>query len=114
MHENSNVCTVYLADNNRFLWVSCQMDQLSLLHTTGGVHDALNSLPRGLHGTYHRILDGILPEHEVLATRALRWLAYAVVPLSLVELVEAIAIDENNSSLDGLQKLFVPEDIFHI
>lgn len=114
MHENSNVCTLHLADNDRFLWVSCQMDQLSLLNTTGGVHDALNSLPRGLYGTYHRILNAILPEHEVLATRALRWLAYAVVPLSLVELVEAIAVDENSSSLDGLQKLIVPEDVFHI
>ena len=114
MHKNPNVCTLHLADYDRFLWVSCQMDQLSLLKTTGGVHDALNSLPRELYGTYHRILDGILPEYEVLATRALRWLAYAEVPVSLVELVEAIAIDENNSSLDGLQKLFVPEDIFHI
>lgn len=114
MDENSSVCTLHLADNDRFLWVSCQMDQLSLLNTTAGVHDALTSLPRGLYGTYNRILDGILPENEVLATRALRWLAHAMVPLSLVELVEAIAVDENSLSLDGLQKLFLPEDIFHI
>ena len=90
------------------------MDQLSLINTTTGVHNALTSLPRGLSETYNRILDGILPENEVLATRALRWLAYAMVPLSLVELVEAIAVDEDSTSLDGLQKLFVPEDIFHI
>ena len=90
------------------------MDQLSRLNTTAGVHNALTSLPRGLYGTYNRILDGILPENIVLATRALRWLAHAMVPLSLVELVEAIAVDENSPSLDGLQKLFVPGDIFHI
>ena len=114
MDNNFNVCIVYLADNDRFLWVSCQMDQLSRLNTTAGVHDALTSLPRGLYGTYNRILDGILPENVVFATRALRWLAHAMVPLSLVELVEAIAVEENSSSLDSLQKLFVPEDIFHI
>ncbi len=37
-----------------------------------------------------------------------------MVPLSLVELLEAIAVEENSSSLDSLQKLFVPEDMFHI
>ena len=37
-----------------------------------------------------------------------------MVPLSLDELVEAIAVDESSPSLDGLQKLFVPEDIYHI
>lgn len=114
MDRNFNVCTLHLADSDRFLWVSCQMDQLSRLNTTASVHNALTSLPRGLYGTYNRILDGILPENEVLATRALRWLAHAMVPLSLVELVEAIAVDEDSPALDGLQTLFVPEDIFHI
>ena len=114
MDKTSNMCTLRLADNDRFLWVSCQIDQLSRLKTPAGVHDALNSLPRGLYGTYNRILDEISPENEILATRALRWLAHAMVPLSLVELVEAIAVDENSLSLDGLQKLFVLEDVFHI
>ena len=99
---------------DRFLWVSCQMDQLSLINTTAGVRHALTTLPRGLSGTYNQILDSILPENEILATRALRWLAHAIVPLSLIEIVEAIAIDEDSQSLDGLQKLFVPKDIFHI
>ena len=114
MNRNHNACALHLAHHDRFLWVSYQMDQLSLINTTAGVHNALTSLPRGLSETYNRILDGILPENEVLATRALRWLAYAMVPLSLVELVEAIAVDEDSPSLDGLQKLFVPEDIFDI
>ena len=112
--RNRNACALHLANHDRFLWVSYQMDQLSLINTTAGVHNALTSLPRGLSETYNRILDGILPENEVLATRALRWLAYAIVPLSLAELVEAIAVDEDSSSLDGLQKLFVPEYIFDI
>lgn len=98
-----NECTLYLTENDRFLWVSCQMDQLSRLSTTNGVHAALNTLPLGLYGTYKRILDDISPENEILARRVLQWLAHAVAPLSLGELVEAIAIDENSSSLDSLQ-----------
>lgn len=114
MNKISNVCANQFAYYDRFLWVSYQMDQLSLINTTAGVRQALTSLPRGLSGTYNQILDRILPENEILATRALRWLAHAMVPLSLIELVEAIAVDESTTSLDGLQKLFVPEDIFHI
>ena len=114
MHKISNLCAYQFAYYDRFLWVSYQMDQLSLINTTAGVHHALTSLPRGLSGTYNQILDRILPENEFLATRTLRWLAHAMVPLGLIELVEAIAVDESTPSLAGLQKLFVPEDIFHI
>ena len=35
-------------------------------------------------------------------------------PSSLIELVKAIAVDESTPSLARLQKLIVPEDIFHI
>ena len=114
MHKVSNVCANQLAYYDRFLWVSYQMDQLSLINTTAGVQHALTSLPRGLSGTYNQILDRVLPENEFLAARALRWLAHAMVPLGLIELVEAIAVDESTPSLAGLQKLFVPEDIFEI
>ena len=114
MNRISNVCANQFAYYDRFLWVSYQIDQLSLINTTAGVHHALTSLPRGLSGTYNQILDRILPENQMLATRALRWLAHAMVPLGLTELVEAIAVEETTPSLDGLQKLFVPEDIFHI
>lgn len=113
MNRISNVCANQFAYYDRFLWVSYQIDQLSLINTTAGVHHALTSLPRGLSGTYNQILDRILPENQMLATRALRWLAHAMVPLGLTELVEAIAVDESTPSLDGLQKIFVPEDIFH-
>ena len=95
MNKIPNVCANRFAYYDRFLWVSYQMDQLSLINTTAGVNRALTSLPRGLSGTYNQILDRILPENEFLATRALRWLAHAMVPLGLVELVEAIAVDES-------------------
>ena len=103
-----------MTDPDRFLWVSCQIDQLSRPNTFAGVQSILHSLPRGLNGTYSRILDCIPPENETTAVRALRWLAHTNVPLSLFELVEVIAIEESSSSLDDLHALLVPEDIFQI
>ncbi|KAL6714020.1 hypothetical protein ACLMJK_008514 [Lecanora helva] len=97
-----------------FLWVSCQMDQLSHANSTAGLHIILDSLPHGLFETYERILIDISPENETLARRALRWLAHAPTPMSLEELIEAIAIDKNSSSLADLQKLFEPEYVYQI
>ena len=90
------------------------MDQLSCPNTTASVYSVLKSLPRGLYGTYNRILDGIPSQNEALAVKTLRWLAHAVVPISLFELVEAIAIDEGSSSLSDVHTLLVSEDIFQI
>ena len=90
------------------------MDQLSRLSTSSSIHASLNALPRGLHGTYNRILQGVPPEHIVDAVWALRWLSYAAVPLNLDELVEAIAINENSSCLSDLETLSDPEHIFEI
>lgn len=99
----------------RFLWVSCQLDQLARLHTTTDIHAAFNSLPRGLYRTYHRILENIPPEYEIYASRALRWVAYAAAPIRLDELIEAIAVNEGSSkSLEDLRKLMIPQDIIQI
>jgi ankyrin repeat protein len=100
--------------HHRFLWASCQIDQLSRLTTPAGVESALSSLPRGLYGTYNRILLDIPPENEFLVVRTLKWLAHAVSPLSLGQLVEVVAVEDHNTCLNALQKLYVPEDIFQI
>ena len=99
---------------HRFLWASCQMDQLSLLTSPAGVESALSSLPRGLYGTYNRILLDIPPEHEFLAARTLKWLALAASPLTLAQLVQAVTVEDHNTCLNALQRLYVPEDIFQI
>lgn len=113
-HIRWQICRVSLW--RRFLWASCQIDQLSRIRSPAGVEQALSSLPRGLYSTYSRILFDIEPEDEVVAARTLRWLANAVSGLSLPQLVEAIAIEDHSSSLDSLksQRLHVPEDIFQI
>lgn len=97
-----------------FLWASCQVDQLSRLKTIPDIQNSLLSLPRGLYNMYDRILLEIPPEDQVFAARALRFFAHSIVPLSLEEVVEAIAVENNSSSLSDLQKLLDPEDLFHI
>ena len=90
------------------------MDQLSRLSTSAAVQAALNSLPRGIYETYSRILNSIPVENEIHAMRTLTWLSYAAAPLTLPELVEAIVVDEDSSSLGDLQRFFDSEDIFQI
>ena len=97
----------------RFLWASCQLDQLARLRTTADIHAAFKSLPRGLYRTYHSILENVALEHITHVSRALRWVAYAATPIKLDELVEAIAVNEGSStSLKSLDKLIIPEDLF--
>ena len=90
------------------------MDQLFRLRTTAGIQTAMETLPRGLFATYNRILEAIPPEYKNFAIEALRWLSHAAVPLNLDEVVEAIAINENSTSLADLDKLLIPEEIFQI
>ena len=63
---------------------------------------------------YDRILLEIPSEDQVLAVRALRFFAHSIVPLSLEEVVEAIAIENDSACLRDLQELLDPEDLFHI
>jgi ankyrin repeat protein len=67
-----------------------------------------------LNATYKQILSQITPENEILAARVLTWLIYAIEPLGLREIVEAIAIEDESSSLQSLDKILVPEDVFEI
>lgn len=100
--------------DGRFLWASCQIDQLRFLRTIRDIQNALLSLPLGLYNMYERILLEIRSEDQVLAVRTLRFFAHSIIPLRLEEIIEAIAVEEDSSSLSGLQKLLDPEDIFHI
>ena len=106
-----------LLNTNRkesFLWVSCQLDQLAKVSTPRQVRAALNSSPIGLYSTYSRILQSIPLESRPIASKTLRALAHAIEPLTLDVLTEVIAIEEDCTSLSGLDKLIEPTEIFNI
>ncbi|MCJ1439804.1 MAG: hypothetical protein MMC23_000285 [Stictis urceolatum] len=114
VHSERTLQKLAKGSKGMFLWVSCQLDQLSRARTSHDIQATLNFLPHSLYQTFSQILYQIPEESEVYAVKALRWLSYTAAPLSLSELTEAIAIDKDSSSLRHLAKLFDPEDIFQI
>ena len=88
---------------NRFRWVTCQMDYLCELPTDYARRKALNSLPPTLDATYARILRRVTESNrdvQVLVQRTLRWTAYAQEELSVAELCEAISVSPGDTFLN--------------
>jgi hypothetical protein len=80
--------------------VECQLDVLVEKPTPHSVRRALQNLPDGLTGVYDRILTRIPEDTEVIARRALRWLADVKQPIRLVQLAEAVMIECSSSELN--------------
>ncbi|KAF8446306.1 ankyrin repeat-containing domain protein [Boletus edulis BED1] len=85
-----------------FRWVQCSIDTLDRCVTRKEVHNALDSLPKGLDETYERILLAIDMEtlSGRLAQRALVWLVAAQRNLRLTEITEALSINLKTRRLD--------------
>ncbi|KAJ6133492.1 hypothetical protein N7471_008707 [Penicillium samsonianum] len=98
-----------------FLWVVCQLDELSRVRTAISA-DLLRGLPKGLEQTFESILLKLDEDDRLLALDILRWLMYSRCPLSLEELVEAIAITPEMTTLADMQKgkLRRASDVFEI
>jgi ankyrin repeat protein len=79
--------------SRRFRWVSCQIDALERCLEQRSLEKALVSLPETLDETYGRILDSISGENKQSAVRILQLLTYSEQPLSVAEVVDAIAVD---------------------
>ena len=78
-----------------FLWVSFMIQDLRGKEPSEVV-DCLNDLPEGLYEIYERILNQIKPRHRNQVKALLTWVVFAEWPLSLEELVEALAVEETN------------------
>lgn len=77
----------------RFLWVYLQIEALwDKCFTDLAVRQALMNLPKDLEETYRRCLDRIDRQNQY-AFKVLRWVNYAMRPLQIDELREAVAFD---------------------
>ncbi|KAK3655308.1 hypothetical protein LTR22_010338 [Elasticomyces elasticus] len=83
-----------------FRWLECQMQYLAAQPTSRVVLRALNELPGTLDDTYESILLRVPQAVRPLLTEALSWLAFAHRPLRLVELNEAVIIEEGDHDVD--------------
>lgn len=78
----------------RFLWVSFQIDELTLQRCDGDIRRAIHNLPKDLQETFNRVLDRIISgRNEHIAKQVFRWVATAKEPLSLDQLSEVIFIE---------------------
>ena len=76
-----------------FLWVGFAIDELKTKSTSAAIFEALNHIPAHLRGIYDRILQGIAREDRTICANILRWVAFAVRPLTVDELVAAVKTD---------------------
>lgn len=99
----------------RFLWVVCQLDQLSRIRTAIN-KDILRTLPKGLGQTFETILLKLEEEDKHLAKKIFRLIVCSRHPLGLDELVEAVAIEPHTRNFKTLKrnKLLRASDIFDI
>ena len=75
----------------------------------------LKSLPATLPQTYERILLNIGQDYRQYALKLLQWLTYSKQPLSLLQLAEVVAIDEDEDPrFDPERRFPEPEDILLI
>ncbi|KAK6342226.1 hypothetical protein TWF730_001704 [Orbilia blumenaviensis] len=83
--------------NGMFKWVDCQLDALEKCLGPTNLDKALEDLPENLEETYSRILNNIPDNYKNEAIRILQFLTYSPRPLTIDELVDALAVNTNNT-----------------
>ncbi|KAJ7249844.1 ankyrin repeat domain-containing protein [Mycena rebaudengoi] len=86
-----------------FLLAKLHLGSILTKHTVKAIRIALQNLPEDLEHTYNDAMDRIeaqSKEDKTIAHLALTWVANAKRPLSVAELLEAIAIEPDTKSLD--------------
>ena len=88
---------------SRFLWARLQLDRISRLTSDKSIRRALGELPIGLDLTYIRVLEKIqteFPDHLEMVKRILTWVTSSTRKLTLLELAEAVSIEESDTYRD--------------
>lgn len=99
-------------DNNRFIWVSCQLDTLEKCVSVDSIYKALESLPRSLADIYERILLSIDNELAVSAHKLLTWLMFCERPLRVEEGKEILCIEGYEFPVEN--RLYDAQDVLNI
>ncbi|KAJ7511648.1 ankyrin repeat-containing domain protein [Mycena galericulata] len=84
-----------------FRLVALQLDQLRRCHYESDVGPALLTMPSTMDKIYNRILEKIQSDQPMLAmvNRTLNWLIFSVWPVTLKEVIDALAVNFNESPL---------------
>jgi hypothetical protein len=116
MYVFDSVCYARLNFAPRFRWAQCQLDALARQRTIKSMRTSLGRLPDTLNETYANILRKVENDDIDLLRRALLWTAFAVMPLTLEELQEAIAIEPGVYTYEMIEeaRLHDPKDILRL
>ncbi|KAJ6527956.1 ankyrin repeat-containing domain protein, partial [Mycena vulgaris] len=84
-----------------FRLVALQLDQLRRCHYESDVGPVLSTMPATMNGIYDRILAKIHSDPPMLAmvNQTLSWLIFSVRPMTLEEIIDALAVDFHESPL---------------
>jgi hypothetical protein len=78
------------------------------------IRHALNHLPEGLQETYENILGKVEPGCVDIVKQTLQWLVCDVLTLTLAELYECLAIEQDMDHIDEEAQLSSPMDIYDL
>jgi hypothetical protein len=87
------------------------MEHLAAQRTGRGARKALSDMPQNLNETYKRVLTRLHTDSpdRILMQRTLLWLSFATRPLHLLELSDAVVLEDGDTDLDSDSKLHLPE-----
>ncbi|TDZ14144.1 hypothetical protein Cob_v012911 [Colletotrichum orbiculare MAFF 240422] len=85
--------TIVSQSDHMFRWAACQLDSLAKCLSPVSLQKALHSLPQGLDKTYERMIQDISDENKDQAITILQLLVFSDRPLTVDELVDALAVD---------------------
>ncbi|KAF7891213.1 uncharacterized protein EAF02_001538 [Botrytis sinoallii] len=86
-----------------FRWVACQMDYLCECSTDRDRREALRKLPPDLPKSYERILERVnrsSKENQTLVRHTLLWVVYAEEPLTITQLLQALAVRPGDETFE--------------
>ncbi|CUS11673.1 unnamed protein product, partial [Tuber aestivum] len=85
--------TLVVRSQGMFRWVDCLLRILEACLAPDDAREALRKLPKDLDSVYTRILESIDEVQRIYIQRAMNWLAFSAVPLTLGQLAEAAVIE---------------------
>ncbi|KAE9403752.1 hypothetical protein BT96DRAFT_973553, partial [Gymnopus androsaceus JB14] len=110
---NEIIVELQQGSHEQFLWVACQIKVLEQCHSPKTIKASLKALPKTLEDSYRKALETINQGNHVEdACQLLRWLIYAVEPLSVAQFQEMAAVDTNTSLFDPERRLLDFENHF--
>ena len=94
--------------------MKCQFDVLCSCISDRKINDCLDRIPAGLDETYIRILARLRTDHASdidMIRKMFHWLVHSLRPLKLIELAEAITLDQTQDTMDFSAMATDPSDI---